>query len=203
MLHFNALVLTVASFLHRLACTPCPLDGAGVLSVRCCFCKRISQLHIHIDAENSAPVICLTAEVAIAAYRAHAISDHDQGCRVLCMPACYCRSLASGLDLFGQQQIMPAGWLVPSEVHDLNTRSAGQSITVFVQLGSGAIVTQCFLSMMCSMKYGVCEPPPAAPLLCLYVIVYSQVPCFTVWLSACSVRWRIDRRLAKSLMHCM
>ena len=39
----------------------------------------------------------------------------------------------------------PIGWLVPSEVHDLNTRSAGQSITVFTQLMSGAIVTQVFL----------------------------------------------------------
>ena len=39
----------------------------------------------------------------------------------------------------------PIGWLVPSEVHDLNTRSAGQSITVFTQLISGAIVTQVFL----------------------------------------------------------
>ena len=37
----------------------------------------------------------------------------------------------------------PIGWLVPSEIHDLNTRSAGQSITVFTQLISGAIVTQC------------------------------------------------------------
>ncbi|CAK0787907.1 hypothetical protein CVIRNUC_011129 [Coccomyxa viridis] len=49
----------------------------------------------------------------------------------------------------------PIGWLVPSEVHDLNTRSAGQSITVFTQLLSGAIVTQVFLMMMCTMKYGV------------------------------------------------
>ena len=36
----------------------------------------------------------------------------------------------------------PIGWLVPSEIHDLNTRSAGQSITVFTQLVSGATVTQ-------------------------------------------------------------
>ena len=39
----------------------------------------------------------------------------------------------------------PIGWLVPSEVLDLNTRSAGQSITVFTQLISGAIVTQVFM----------------------------------------------------------
>ncbi len=36
----------------------------------------------------------------------------------------------------------PVGWLIPSEIHDLNTRSAGQSITVFTQLVSGATVTQ-------------------------------------------------------------
>ncbi len=36
----------------------------------------------------------------------------------------------------------PIGWLIPSEIHDLNTRAAGQSITVFTQLVSGATVTQ-------------------------------------------------------------
>eukprot|EP00891_Asterochloris_glomerata_P007570 jgi/Astpho2/7570/Aster-02476 len=49
----------------------------------------------------------------------------------------------------------PIGWLIPSEIHDLNTRSAGQSITVFTQLMSGAVVTISFLPMMCSMQYGV------------------------------------------------
>ncbi|EIE26164.1 general substrate transporter [Coccomyxa subellipsoidea C-169] len=49
----------------------------------------------------------------------------------------------------------PIGWLIPSEVHDLHTRSAGQSITVFTQLLSGAIVTQVFLMMMCNLKWGV------------------------------------------------
>ena len=46
--------------------------------------------------------------------------------------------------LQGQWSRLPwhAGWLVPSEIHDLNTRSAGQSITVFTQLISGAVVTQ-------------------------------------------------------------
>jgi len=43
---------------------------------------------------------------------------------------------------------------VPSEIQPLNTRSAGQSITTFVQLTSGATVGQTFLSMLCSMKYG-------------------------------------------------
>ena len=48
----------------------------------------------------------------------------------------------------------PLGWLVPSEIQPLKTRSAGQSITTFVQLTSGAMVGQTFLSMLCSMKYG-------------------------------------------------
>ena len=47
----------------------------------------------------------------------------------------------------------PIGWLVPSEIHDLNTRSAGQSITVFTQLVSGAIVTQ---SMFPSSHLTIC-----------------------------------------------
>jgi len=46
----------------------------------------------------------------------------------------------------------PIGWLVPSEVHDLNTRSAGQSITVFTQLMSGAIVTQVGLENLHAVK---------------------------------------------------
>lgn len=41
-----------------------------------------------------------------------------------------------------EESLCMAGWLIPSEVHDLHTRSAGQSITVFTQLLSGAIVTQ-------------------------------------------------------------
>lgn len=48
----------------------------------------------------------------------------------------------------------PLGWLVPSEIQPLNTRSAGQSITTFAQLTGGATVGQTFLSMLCSMKYG-------------------------------------------------
>jgi hypothetical protein len=45
--------------------------------------------------------------------------------------------------------------LVPSEIQPINTRSAGQSITVFTQLCSGAIVTQTFLNMLCSLQWGV------------------------------------------------
>ena len=61
----------------------------------------------------------------------------------------------------------PLGWLVPSEIQPLNTRSAGQSITTFVQLMGGATVGQTFLTVLCSMKYGGCSaghaPPPVPP----------------------------------------
>ncbi|KAK9863514.1 hypothetical protein WJX84_008375, partial [Apatococcus fuscideae] len=47
----------------------------------------------------------------------------------------------------------PIAWLVPAEIHDINTRAAGQSFTVFTQLISGAIITQVFLKMLCSLQY--------------------------------------------------
>jgi sugar porter (SP) family MFS transporter len=49
----------------------------------------------------------------------------------------------------------PLGWLVPSEIHPLETRSAGQSINVAVNLLFTFIIGQCFLSMLCSMRWGV------------------------------------------------
>ncbi len=53
----------------------------------------------------------------------------------------------------------PIGWLIPSEIHDLNTRAAGQSITVFTQLVSGATVTQSenlSLFVICSTSGSAC-----------------------------------------------
>ena len=47
----------------------------------------------------------------------------------------------------------PIAWLVPAEIHDINTRAAGQSFTVFTQLLSGAIITQVFLKMLCGLQY--------------------------------------------------
>ncbi|RVW19513.1 Sugar transport protein 7 [Vitis vinifera] len=42
----------------------------------------------------------------------------------------------------------PLGWTVPSEIFPLETRSAGQSITVAVNLLFTFIIAQCFLSML-------------------------------------------------------
>lgn len=49
----------------------------------------------------------------------------------------------------------PLGWLIPSETFPLETRSAGQSITVFTNMFFTFVIAQAFLSMMCFFKYGI------------------------------------------------
>nr|XP_043626228.1 sugar transport protein 14 [Erigeron canadensis] len=49
----------------------------------------------------------------------------------------------------------PLGWLVPSELFPLETRSAGQSIVVCVNMFFTALVAQCFLVSLCHLKYGI------------------------------------------------
>ncbi|XP_051131158.1 sugar transport protein 7 isoform X2 [Andrographis paniculata] len=49
----------------------------------------------------------------------------------------------------------PLGWTVPSEIFPLETRSAGQSITVAVNLLFTFAIGQAFLSLLCAFKYGI------------------------------------------------
>ncbi|GLJ21728.1 hypothetical protein SUGI_0404980 [Cryptomeria japonica] len=49
----------------------------------------------------------------------------------------------------------PLGWLIPSETFPLETRSAGQSVTVCVNLVFTFVIAQAFLSMLCRFKYGI------------------------------------------------
>ncbi|CAM6085441.1 unnamed protein product [Calypogeia fissa] len=49
----------------------------------------------------------------------------------------------------------PLGWLIPSETFPLETRSAGLSITVSTNLFFTFLIAQAFLSMLCSMEYGI------------------------------------------------
>ncbi|WRX18455.1 Major facilitator [Theobroma cacao] len=49
----------------------------------------------------------------------------------------------------------PLGWLVPSEIYQLEIRSAGQSITVAVSFVFTFVVAQTFLSMLCHFKAGI------------------------------------------------
>ncbi|KAI4964082.1 hypothetical protein ZWY2020_008410 [Hordeum vulgare] len=47
------------------------------------------------------------------------------------------------------------GWLVPSEIFPLEIRSAGQSITVSVNMFFTFVIAQAFLTMLCHMKFGL------------------------------------------------
>ncbi|GKV42763.1 hypothetical protein SLEP1_g50137 [Rubroshorea leprosula] len=49
----------------------------------------------------------------------------------------------------------PLGWLIPSETFPLETRSAGQSVTVCVNLLFTFVIAQSFLSMLCHFQYGI------------------------------------------------
>ncbi|BDA51002.1 Sugar transport protein 9 [Coccomyxa sp. Obi] len=49
----------------------------------------------------------------------------------------------------------PLGWLVPSEIHTNQTRTAGMCGTVFSNFIASFIIGQCFNRMLCSMEYGV------------------------------------------------
>ncbi|XP_050207493.1 sugar carrier protein A [Mercurialis annua] len=49
----------------------------------------------------------------------------------------------------------PLGWTVPSEIFPLETRSAGQSITVAVNLFFTFAIAQSFLSLLCAFKFGI------------------------------------------------
>lgn len=49
----------------------------------------------------------------------------------------------------------PLGWTIPSEIFPLETRSAGQSITVAVNLFFTFVIGQSFLSLLCAFKFGI------------------------------------------------
>ncbi|XP_078173238.1 sugar transport protein MST4-like [Carex rostrata] len=49
----------------------------------------------------------------------------------------------------------PLGWLIPSEAFQLETRSAGQSVTVCVNLMFTFLIAQASLSMLCHLQYGI------------------------------------------------
>ncbi|KAJ7959861.1 Sugar transport protein [Quillaja saponaria] len=49
----------------------------------------------------------------------------------------------------------PLCWLIPSEIFPLETRSAGQSVTVCVNFLITFVIAQAFLSLLCHLKYGI------------------------------------------------
>ncbi|XWS73038.1 hypothetical protein CRYUN_Cryun02cG0091600 [Craigia yunnanensis] len=69
----------------------------------------------------------------------------------------------------------PLGWTVPSEIFPLETRSAGQSITVTVNLLFTFIIAQCFLAMLCHFKFGIFLFF-AAWIIVMTIFVYAYLP---------------------------
>lgn len=49
----------------------------------------------------------------------------------------------------------PIGWLYPTEIQPLETRAAGASVNVAANMLFTFVIGQCFLTMLCSMKWGV------------------------------------------------
>jgi len=49
----------------------------------------------------------------------------------------------------------PLGWLIPSEIQPLETRSAGQGIAVAVNFIFTFAMGQAFLSMLCGLQWGI------------------------------------------------
>ncbi|XP_024382260.1 sugar transport protein 7 isoform X2 [Physcomitrium patens] len=49
----------------------------------------------------------------------------------------------------------PLGWLVPSEIFPIETRSAGMAITVSVNLLFTFVIAQAFLTILCHFEYGI------------------------------------------------
>ncbi|RWW89083.1 hypothetical protein BHE74_00001944 [Ensete ventricosum] len=48
----------------------------------------------------------------------------------------------------------PLSWIIPSEIFPVEIRSAGQSISVAINLGLTFVQTQTFLAMLCRFKQG-------------------------------------------------
>lgn len=49
----------------------------------------------------------------------------------------------------------PLGWLVPSEIQPLETRAAGVALNTFVNMLMTFLIGQTFLTMLCTMRFGV------------------------------------------------
>lgn len=93
------------------------------------------------------------SQVVIAIILGIKVSDHSdnlsKGYAILVV-AMVCTFVSSFAWSWG-----PLGWLIPSETFPLETRSAGQSVTVCVNLLFTFVIAQAFLSMLCHLKYAI------------------------------------------------
>ncbi|ERN15075.1 hypothetical protein AMTRI_Chr05g67140 [Amborella trichopoda] len=69
----------------------------------------------------------------------------------------------------------PLGWLVPSEIFPLETRSAGQSVVVCVNLFFTAAIAQAFLASLCHLRYGIFILFSCI-IVCMTLFIYFLLP---------------------------
>ena len=80
----------------------------------------------------------------------------------------------------------PLGWLYPSEIQPLETRSAGQGIATLVNLLFSWVIGQTYLSMLCSLKVGlpcqhVCLPLHFIIAAVSAAVMVAALPCMAAW----------------------
>ncbi|PWZ05105.1 Sugar transport protein 13 [Zea mays] len=93
------------------------------------------------------------SQVAIAAVMGIKVTDHSDNLGddwAIMVVVIICTFVSSFAWSWG-----PLGWLIPSETFPLETRSAGQSVTVCVNLLFTFVIAQSFLSMLCHLKYNI------------------------------------------------
>lgn len=73
--------------------------------------------------------------------------DHGLGILVVVVICCFVGSFGWSWG--------PLCWLVASEIFPLEARSAGQSVTVCVNMLFTFVIAQAFLSMLCHMKFAI------------------------------------------------
>ena len=61
---------------------------------------------------------------------------------------------SSSFIVFPNRSWGPLGWLIPSEIQPLETRSAGQSFATAVNFLVAFIIGQSFLATLCAMRWG-------------------------------------------------
>ncbi|XP_047050044.1 sugar transport protein 7-like [Lolium rigidum] len=94
-------------------------------------------------------IVCQVIVAAILAVKFSADKQLSRSCSIAVVMVICLFMLAFGWS-WG-----PLGWTVPSEIFALETRSAGQSITVAVNLFFTFVIAQAFLSLLCAFKFAI------------------------------------------------
>ena len=68
----------------------------------------------------------------------------------------------------------PIGWMYPTEISTLETRSCGLAVASFCNLLFSAVIAQTFLTMLCSLQVCFCDRLSVASVCCVRPGVNDQ-----------------------------